>query len=98
MPLDLHALKIQFLQQLLEHGALMVVASAIAGLGDRHTQGCGVLCHLDDKRRSATTGGLNRAALGLTVSDQLIHLASPTWDLSDRPITDGGADGIDIHP
>ena len=53
--------------------------------------------HLGDERGTATTGGLNRAAKGLAVTDQLIKIACPIRDLSDAPIPDGGTDGNDIH-
>jgi len=49
------------------------------------------------ERKAAAAGGLNGASEGLAVTHQLIEIASPTWDLSDRPITDGGADDSDIH-
>ena len=75
----------------------MVFTGGVAGLSDRHAQGCGVQRHLGDERRTAAAGGLNGAAQGFPVADQLIQTLCPTWDLSDYPVTDGGADGSDIH-
>ncbi len=75
----------------------MVFTCGVATLSDRHTQSCGVQRHLGDECRTATTGGLDRTSQGLAVTDQLIENRCPTWDLSDCPVTDGGADGIDIH-
>ena len=75
----------------------MIFSCGVAGLGDRHAQGSRIQRHLGDERGSATTGGLNRTSQGLAITDQLIEIAWPAWNLSDRPITDGGADGSDIH-
>jgi hypothetical protein len=36
----------------------VVVTGGVAGLSDRHSQGCGVQRHLGDKRGTAATGGL----------------------------------------
>ena len=67
--LDEHTLEIELPKQLLEHRTLVVFASGVAGLSDRHAQGGGVQRHLGDERRTATTGGLNRTAQGLAVTD-----------------------------
>ena len=75
----------------------MVLTGGVAGLSNRHSQGCGVQRHLGDRRGIVATGGLDRAEREFTITDQLIEIACPTWDLSDRPITDGSADGSDIH-
>ena len=95
--LDKHALKVELPEQLLEHGALVILSSGVTGLSDRHTQGCRVQRHLGDERRTATTGGLNRAPESLAVTDQLIEITCPTWDLGDGPIPDSGADGSHVH-
>ena len=95
--LDQHALKIQLTQQLLEDSSFVVGARGVAGLGDRHAQGCGVQRHLGNEGGTAATGGLDRTAQGLAIADQLIEIDCPTWDLSNRPVPDRGADGSDIH-
>jgi hypothetical protein len=74
----------------------VVGARGVAGLSDRHAQGCGVQRHLGDERGSAATGGFNRTSQ-VAVTDQLIVTACPAWDLSNRPVTDCGADGSNIH-
>ena len=95
--LDEHALEIQLAQELLEDGTLMVLTRGVAGLGDRHAQGGGVQRHLGDESRAPTGGGFDRASQGLAVTHQLIKIGCTTWDLSDRPVPDGGADGSDVH-
>ena len=75
----------------------MILACGVAGLGDRHTQGRGIQRHLGDECRTATTGGLNRTAQGFAVTDQLIKIACPAWDLGDGPIPDSSADGSQIQ-
>ena len=95
--LEENTLEIELSEQLLEQGTLVVVTGGVAGLSDRHSQGCGVQRHLGDKRGTAATGGLDRAAKGFAITDQLIEIICPTWDLSDRPVTNGSADGSDIH-
>ena len=95
--LDEHTLQIELTKQPLEYRTLVVITCGVASLSDRDTQSCGVQRHLGDERRTATTGGHDRTSQGLAVTDQLIKNRCPTWDLSDRPVTDGGADGSDIH-
>jgi len=75
----------------------MVLAGGVAGLTDRHAQGCGVQRHLGNERRSAGGRGLDRAAQRLAVTHQLVEITCPTWDLSDRPVADRGAQGGDIQ-
>ena len=91
--LDEHTLEIQLAKQLLEHSTFVILACGVAGLSDRHTQSSGVKRHLGDEGCTASAGGLNRTAQGLAIADQLIEIGCPTWDLGDRPIADGGADG-----
>ena len=95
--LDQYALKVELPQQLLEHGTFMIFSCGVAGLGDRHAQGSGIQRHLGDERGSATTGGLNRTSQGLAITDQLIEIACPAWDLGDGLIPDGAADSSHIH-
>ena len=47
--LDQYALTIQFPQQLLEHGTLVILACGVAGLGDRYAQSRRLKYHLGDK-------------------------------------------------
>ena len=58
---------------------------------------CRVERHLSDERRTAADDGLDRASESFAIKDQLIKIVCTTWDLSDHPVTDGGADGSDIH-
>ena len=95
--LDEYTLEIELPEQLLEHCTLVVVTGGVASLSDGHAQGSGIQRHLGDERGSATTGGLNRTSQGLAITDQLIEIACPACNLSNRPITDGGTDGSDIH-
>ena len=95
--LDEHTLEIQLAKQLLEHSALMVFASGVAGLGDRHAQGRGVQRYLGDERGTTTTGGLDRTAQGLAIADQLIEIDCPAWNLGDGPVSDRGADSSHVH-
>ena len=94
---DQHALEIELTKQLLEHGALVILACGVAGLSDRHAQSSGVQRHLGDERGTAAAGGLNRTSQGLAITDQLIEIACPTWDLGDGLIPDSSADGSHIH-
>jgi hypothetical protein len=75
--LDQHALKIQLAEQLLEHGPLVVLAGGVAGLADRHAQGCRIQRHLGNERRAAAGGGLDRAPQRLAVTHQLVEIAAP---------------------
>jgi hypothetical protein len=95
--LDEHTLEIELTKQLLEHGTLVILSCCVAGLSDRHAQSSGVQRHLGDEGGTAATGGFNLTSQGLAVTDELIEIACPTWDLGDRPIADGGADRSDIH-
>jgi hypothetical protein len=56
-----HALQIQLAEEVPQHGPLMVLAGGVAGLADRHAQGCRVQRHLGNERGSPTGGGLNGA-------------------------------------
>jgi hypothetical protein len=94
--LDQHTLKVELPEQLLEHGTLVVLSCCVAVLSDRHTQGRRKQRHLSDERITAATGALDRTSQGLAVTDQLIEIACPTGDLSDGPISDGGANGSDV--
>jgi len=89
--LDQHALQIQFAKQLPQHRSLMVFAGGVAGLADRHPKGSRVEHHLGNERRASTGGGLNRAPQCLAITDQLLKIRCAIRDLSDRPLTDGGA-------
>ena len=95
--LDRDAIKIQLPKQLLKHGTPVILAYGVAGLSDGHAQGCRVERHLSDERRTAADDGLDRASESFAIKDQLIKIVCTTWDLSDHPVTDGGADGSDIH-
>jgi len=95
--LDKCTLEIELPEKHLEHCTHEVVTGGVASLSDGHAQGSEIQRHLGDERGSATTGGLNRTSQGLAITDQLIEIACPTWNLSNRPITDGGTDGSDIH-
>ncbi len=95
--LDQHALKMQFPQQLLEHGTLVILACVVAGLSDRHTQGCLVKGHLGDELGSTATGGRNQTAQCFAITDQLIKIDCPACDLGDGPIPVGGAVSSGIH-
>ena len=57
--LDQHALKIQLAKELPQHRSLVVLTGGLAGLTDRHAQGCRVERHLGNEGRPATGGGLD---------------------------------------
>ena len=76
----------------------MILSRGVAGLGDRHAQGCGVQRHLSNERRPTAGGGFDRASQGLAVTHQLIKICCTTWDLSDHPVPDDAADGGDVVP
>ncbi len=75
----------------------MVVAIRIASLDDRLTQGRRIQRHVSDEGWTATTGGYDQTSQCLDLIDQLVQITCPTMDLSDRPITDGSADGSHVH-
>ncbi len=95
--LDEHTLEIELTKQPLEDRTLMVVTGGVAGLSDLHTHGCGVQRHLGNEGGTAAAGGFNRTLQGLAVTDKLIEIGCPIWDLGDVLIADGGADGSHIH-
>lgn len=95
--LDQHTLKIELAEQLAQHRPLVVFAGGVASLADRHAQSGGVQRDLGNERRSSTGCGLNRASQGLTVTDQLIEIACPAWNLGDRPVTDRRAERRHVH-
>ena len=66
--LDQYALTIQFPQQLLEHGTLVILACGVAGLGDRYAKSCRLKYNLVNKGRTAATGGLDRTVQGLAIT------------------------------
>lgn len=94
---DQHALKIPLTQQLLKDRALIVLPRGVAGLGECNAHACGVQRHLSNERVTATVGGFDRTAQGVAVTHQLIKIGCTTWDLSNRPVTDGAADGGDVY-
>ena len=96
--LDEQALQIQLAQQLFEHSPLIFFPGGIAGLADRQTQRRRALArYLGNKRRLATCCGFDRAAQVSTIADELVESLCATGDLGDSPITDGCAEGHDIH-
>ena len=52
---------------------------------------------MGNERRSPAGDGLDRTTHGFAVADELIQIPCATWDLGNRPITDGGAKRCDIH-
>jgi hypothetical protein len=97
MCLDEHTLEIELPKQLLEHSSFVVLAGCEAGLGDGHAKGGGVQSHLGDECGTTAAGGLDRATQSPAVTDQLIEVACPAWDLGDGPIPDSAADSRHIH-
>ena len=59
--MDQHALQIQLAKELPQHCQLVDITSGVAGLSDRHTQGCRVERHLGNEGRPATGGGHDQA-------------------------------------
>jgi hypothetical protein len=53
------------LLELPQNRSLVVLASGVAGLTDRHTQGCGIERHLGNERGAAAGCGLDRAATSI---------------------------------
>ena len=88
---DQQTLQVELPKQLPEHRSLVVLASGVAGLADRHAQGSGVDRHLGNERGAATGCGLLRAPQRVAVADQLIKIRYTTRDLGDHPVTDRGA-------
>ena len=95
--LDHHTLEIQLAKQLPQNRPLMVFAGGVAGLADRHTQSGRIQRDLGNERRPATYGGLNGAPKSLAVTDQLVEITRPTWDLGDGPIADRITESRHIH-
>ena len=95
--LDQNALQIQLAEQLPQHRSLVVLTGGVAGLTDRHAQGCRIQRDLVNERGSPTGGGLNGAPERLAVTHQLIEILCTTWDLGDRPVTDRSTQGRHIH-
>jgi hypothetical protein len=95
--LDQNALKIQLTEEGFEHRPLVVLAGGVAGLADRHTQGCRIQRHLGNECRTPTGGGLDRASQRLAVTDELLEIGCTTWDLCDRPVADGSAESRHVH-
>ena len=75
----------------------MVLAGDVAGLADRHAQGCRIQRHLGNECRAATGYGLDRASQGLAVTDQLIEIRCTTGVLGDRPVADRSAESRHVH-
>jgi hypothetical protein len=82
--LDDHALKIQLADELPQHRPLVVFASGVAGLADRHPQSGRTQLDLGNERRATTGCGLNRASQGLGITHQLIEIRRATWNLGNR--------------
>ena len=95
--LDQHTLEIQLVKELPQHRPLVVLTGGVAGLADRHAQGCRVKRHLGNECRTATGGGLDRAPQGLSITDQLVEIDCPARDLGDRPVTDCSAQCCHIN-
>jgi len=95
--LDQHTLEIKLTEQLPQRCLLVVLTGGVAGLTDRHAQGCQVQRYLGNERRAASCRGLNRASQGLAVTHQLIEIRCATWHLGDRPVTDRGTESGHIH-
>ena len=95
--LDHHTLEIQLAKQLPQNRPLMVFAGGVAGLADRHTQSGRIQRDLGNERRPATCGGLNGAPKSLAVTDQLVEITRPTWDLGDGPVADRSTESRHIH-
>ncbi len=95
--LDEQALQIRFAKQLFEHRPLIGFSGGIAGLADRQTQRRRVARYLGNKRRPATCCGFDRVAQGSTIADKLVETLCAAGDPGDSPITDGCAEGRDIH-
>jgi hypothetical protein len=75
----------------------VVLTSGVKGLADRLAQGCRIQRHLGNERRTTAGRGLDRSPQCLAVAHQLVEIGCTAWDLSDRPVTDSGAEGADIH-
>jgi hypothetical protein len=95
--LNQNALEIQLAEELFEHRPLVVLAGGIAGLADRHAQGCRIQRHLGNECRAAASRGLDRASQGLAVTHQLIEIRCTTRDLGDRPVADRSAESRHVH-
>jgi len=98
--LDHHAFEIQFSEELFENRPFVVLACGLAGLADRHAQGCRIQRHLGNECRTATGGGLDRASQGLAVTHELIKIRCTTWDLGDRSVqfsSDRSAESCHVH-
>ena len=89
--LDQRATQIQLTKQLIELDPLMVLLCGVAGLGDRQTDSSGVERHLGNECRATMCGGHDRAPQGLVITHKLIEILCTTWDLGDRPVTNGRA-------
>ena len=61
--LDQNVLEITLAEQGFEHRPLVVLAGGVAGLADRHAQGCRIQRHLGNEWRAAIGCGLDRASL-----------------------------------
>ena len=95
--LDQNALKIQLAKELPQHRPFVVLPGGVAGLADRYAQGCRVQRHLGNERRAATSCGLDLTPQGLAVTHQPVKIGCATWDLSDRPVADSGAQRSDVN-
>ena len=95
--LDQNALKIQLAKELPQHRSFVVLPGGVAGLADGRAQGAGVQLDLGNERRAATSCGLDRTPQGLAVTHQPIKIGCATWDLSDRPVADSGAQRSDVN-
>lgn len=64
---------------------------------DRHARASGVQRYLGNECKSLAGGGLDRPTQGPAVTHQLIEINCNIWDLSDRLVPDGAANGGDGH-
>ncbi len=95
--LDEHALEIQLAEELPQHRPLVVFAGGVAGLADCYTEGGRIQRDLGNESGTPAGRGLDRTPLGFAVTHQLVEIRRATWDLGDRPVTDGRAQACHVH-
>ena len=77
--------------------ALAVLCGGVAGLADRHAQGCRIQRHLGNECRTATGCGFDRASQGLAVTHHLIEIRCTIGYLGDGPVPDWSAESRYVH-
>jgi len=95
--LDQHAAQIQLAEQLPQHRPLVIFASGVAGLADRHTEGSRIQRDLGNERGTAAGCGHDRPSQGFAVTHQLVKITSATRDLGDCPVTNRSAQCPHVH-